>query len=134
MINVMNSPSIDILIVDDSNIILERLAYLLGETDLGINLFCVNYAVDGIQELEKRAPDILILDINLPGMSGIEMLRKVREMMHIQPIIIMLTNNAFSCYQSECIKMGANYFLDKAKDFQRIPSIIASAKKMTTIN
>jgi two-component system chemotaxis response regulator CheY len=127
----MNKPPIDILIVDDSNIILERLADLLGESDLGINLFCVNYAVDGIQELEKRSPRILILDINLPGMSGIEMLRKVREMMHVQPIIIMLTNNAFSCYQSECINMGADYFLDKAKDFQRIPAIIASAKEMS---
>ena len=130
----MKMTSIDILIVDDSNITLESLAELLGESDLGINLFCVNYALDGIQELEKRVPQILILDINLPGMSGIEMLRKVREMMHVQPIIIMLTNNAYACYETECIKMGADYFLDKSKDFYRLPSIIASSKEMIIAN
>ncbi len=123
----MKNPALDILIVDDSNIILESIADLLGESNLGINLYCVNYAVDGIREIEKRVPQILILDINLPGMSGIEMLRKVREMMFVQPIIIMLTNNAYSCYETECIKMGADYFLDKSKDFKRIPIIIAAA-------
>ena len=121
---------IEVLIVDDSNIILESLTGLLGENNPAINIVCVNYALDGFQVLERIAPQIVILDINLPGMSGIEMLRKVREMMHVQPIIIMLTNNAYACYETECIKMGADYFLDKSRDFQRIPSIISSVQEM----
>lgn len=124
------SKLIDVLIVDDSNIILESLTDLIGENNPNINLVCVNYALDGIQTLEKTAPRIVILDINLPGMSGIEMLRKVRELMHVQPIIIMLTNNAYTCYETECLKMGADYFLDKSKDFLRIPLIISAAQEM----
>ncbi len=130
----MTNQLIDVLIVDDSNIILESLSDLIGENNPGINLVCVNYALDGIQALEKTAPRIVILDINLPGMSGIEMLRKVRALMHIQPIIIMLTNNAYSCYERECMKIGADYFLDKSRDFQRIPLIISAAQEMIARN
>jgi DNA-binding response OmpR family regulator len=130
----MMSKLIDVLIVDDSNIILESLTKLIGELNPAINFLCVKYALDGLQELEKTAPRIVILDINLPGMSGIEMLRKVRELMHVQPIIIILTNNAYTCYKTECLKMGADYFLDKSKDFQQIPFIISAANETVLRN
>ena len=70
----------------------------------------------------------MVLDINMPGMNGIEMLKKMKISQAIKPVIIMLTNNTFAGYRDECIRLGAHYFLDKSRDFQLIPSIVEEIK------
>jgi len=64
------------------------------------------------------------LDINLPRLTGIQMMSKVRNMKITQPIFIVLTNTTISSYKRECLNMGADYFLYKSKDFLLIPNII----------
>lgn len=122
----MNSQSLSILIIDDSNIILKSLYQLLIDIPVVNEIICVNDALAGISKMEVSMPDLLILDINLIGMSGMDVLRKVRLMQSQQPIIIILTNNAIPEYKNECLKMGANYFLDKSRDFLLIQEIITA--------
>lgn len=124
-----NHQSMNILIVDDSNIILERLFQLLEEIPEVNGIVGVNDAFSGISKMEIEMPDLLILDINLPGMSGIDVLRSVRLMKKQQPTIIILTNNTIPGYKNECLNMGADYFLDKSREFMKIQEIIASTFK-----
>ena len=114
----------DILIVDDSDDVLERLTDLLNSSDLNKKVRCFNSALEALLQFKDSFPSIIILDINLPGLTGIQMMSKVRNMKITQPIFIVLTNTTISSYKRECLNIGADYFLDKSKDFLQIPIII----------
>jgi len=118
------SKSLDVLIIDDSEVILDMLSQLLQENSDVNRIICVNSAFEGLWKIEQQQFDMLILDINLPVMSGIQLLRRVRMMQVVQPVIIMLTNNTMSRYKDECLNIGADYFLDKSRDFMKILEII----------
>lgn len=115
---------IDILIVDDATIIIQQLSRLLSIHDAINSVHCAPTAEAGLKELYDKVPDILILDINLPGISGVEMLKKVRKDFKVRPLIIMLTNTPYAAYREECLAMGADFFLDKSRDFAALPGIV----------
>ncbi len=114
----------DILIVDDSYDVLERLTDLLANSDLNKKVKCFSSALEALIQFKDNFPSIIILDIHLPGLTGIQMMSKVRNMKITQPIFIILTNTTISSYKRECLNSGADYFLDKSKDFLQIPIII----------
>lgn len=114
----------DILIIDDSQEVLERLTNLLTSSDLNKKVKCYSSALEALIQLNESFPSIIILDINLPGLTGIQMMSKVRHMNITQPVFIVLTNTTITSYKRECLSIGANYYLDKSKDFLQIPIII----------
>jgi two-component system chemotaxis response regulator CheY len=114
----------DILIVDDSYDVLERLTDLLTSSDLNKKVKCFSSALEALIQFKDSFPSIIILDINLPGLTGIQMMSKVRNMKITQPVFIVFTNTTISSYKRECLNIGADYFLDKSKDFLQIPIII----------
>lgn len=75
--------------------------------------------------LSDPSPDIVLLDINLPGGSGIDILRDIRSR-YPRIIVIMLTNQSDDDYRAACKNLGARYFIDKSKEFEQVPAIIAS--------
>jgi two-component system chemotaxis response regulator CheY len=81
-------------------------------------------AEEANQWIEAYSPSLIFLDINLPGKNGLQMLKDIRANKSIDPIVVILTNNTLSGYRNECMQAGADYFLDKAKDFASIPDII----------
>lgn len=112
-----------VLIVDDSAIVQERLMSMLLEHE-GIDI--IGQAENGIEALKfvkEKKPDTVILDIRMPGGNGIEVLQEIKQ---IDPNIkvIMFTNYPYSQYRTKCMKSGADYFLDKSGEFNRIPEII----------
>jgi len=113
-----------ILIVDDSPLIVRRLIDMLSELP---NLEWIknagNYA-DGIELVQRHNPGILLLDINLPDKSGIELLRICKEN-NPATKVIMITNQANEQYRKLCLKLGADYFIDKSKEFEQIADTIA---------
>ena len=76
-----------------------------------------------MQLLADDAHDILLLDINMPGKSGIDLLRNNREQLAFSEVI-MLTNHAEAYYREQCMELGARYFLDKSNDFLQVPEIV----------
>ncbi len=77
--------------------------------------------------VEAQSPDVIILDIYLnedaPANSGITLLTMLRKS-HQNLQIIMLTNLSGPEYQGKCMELGANYFLDKSSEFERIPELL----------
>jgi len=120
----MCSCNTDILIVDDSYDVLERLTDLINSSDLNKKVKCFSSALEALLQFKDSFPSIIILDINLPGLTGIQMMSRVRNMKITQPVFIVLTNTTISSYKRECLNIGADYFLDKSKDFLQIPNII----------
>jgi len=114
-----------ILIIDDSSLIVERLINILRDLR---NVDSIKLAATGAEAsvlLEQSQPEIIFLDIHLPDKSGIELLNKIRTE-YPEIIVIMFTNEGNDFYKTLCFELGANYFIDKSKDFELIPDIISS--------
>ena len=73
--------------------------------------------------INELNPKIALLDINLPGKSGIDILNYIKEK-KADCRVIMITNHAFDSYRKKCIELGAEHFLDKSSDFEKIPTIL----------
>lgn len=119
--------------IDDTVLILQRLKSLLSEVKHVGRTEAVTSAEEALVLLDGYQPDIMVLDINMPGMSGIEMLRRMNFSRVVKPVVIMLTNNTFAGYRDECLRLGADYFLDKSRDFLMIPSILESIPKRSVL-
>ena len=130
----MNNSGLKILLIDDTRIVLQHLQTLLSELTQVSRTEAVMSAEEALTMLDNYEPDIMVLDINMPGMNGIEMLKKLPFKKMIRPVVIMLTNNTFAGYRDECMRLGADYFLDKSKDFQLIPSIVEKIQQHRVVS
>jgi CheY-like chemotaxis protein len=79
---------------------------------------------EAIKAIRRLRPDSVILDIRMPGMSGIQVLKKIKQDLRA-PVVIMLTNYPFGQYRRECAEAGADYFLNKSTEFEKINEILA---------
>lgn len=129
----MESRGLKVLLIDDTVMILQRLQSLLAEVKQVGSTESVTSAEEALVMLDGYQPDVMVLDINMPGMSGIDMLRSLQLKNMIKPVVIMLTNNTFAGYRDECMRLGADYFLDKSRDFLQIPSIVEKVKERNVL-
>jgi DNA-binding NarL/FixJ family response regulator len=123
MPNALEESKKTILVVDDSPLIIKRLLDMLSEIPhLGWIKQAGSYQ-EAAALIDEYQPRILLLDINLPDKSGIEILRSSKEN-HPTVKVIMITNQANEYYQKLCMKLGADCFIDKTKEFEKIAEII----------
>mgnify|MGYP000725227975 CR=1 FL=1 len=111
--------TLNVVIADDSPLVRERLAMLLSELD-GIEL--VGQAGTGdetLQAVERLKPDVLILDLHMPGNNGMEVLEAIKRG-GAGPVVIVLTAFPYPQYRERCLKAGAEYFFDKASEFEEV--------------
>ena len=124
--NVLPSPTPggkEVFIVDDSPVVRERLANLIGElSDVSI-IGEADIAFEAIQTIAKCKPDIVVLDISMPGGSGLYVLEKIKKDLPA-PVVIMLTNFAHEQYRQKCLQLGADHFFDKTTEFQKVLEVI----------
>lgn len=116
----------NILLVDDEKDFVEMLSMRLEEA--GEN---VTAAYDGtmcLDVLEKKPIDVVILDIKMPGMDGIQTLRKIK-ILHPLVEVILLTGHGSTETAIEGMKLGAFDYLLKPADFEDLQTILAGAKQ-----
>lgn len=111
------------IIIDDSELLRERLRSLLDEIE-GIELAGEAESLKQGQELVERvSPDVIFLDIRLRDGVSIDFIKKLK-MMHSQPIVIILTDYPYPQYRIRCLESGADYFLEKQGEFEKIPELV----------
>lgn len=111
-----------IIIAEDSDIIRKLLAGLIAKID---KVEIIGSAPDGdvaLRMIRKLNPDVVILDIEMPNKTGLEVLKEVRKDEDDSTVIIIFTAN--EAYRDECLVNGANYFLDKVTEFKLLVDII----------
>jgi DNA-binding NtrC family response regulator len=116
-----------ILIVDDEPSVRE---VLIGyfEHQYGPRGYTVEAAADGAQGLasaRRRRPALILLDIDMPGMNGVEALRGFRALDPKIPVI-MVTGNTNTRVAGEVIKDGAYSYLPKPFKFQYLDHLVAT--------
>lgn len=111
----------DVFISDDSPVVRVRLANMIEDIQ-GINLIGeANNVQDSIEKIEELKPDAIILDIRMPGGSGLDVLKKIKkDVQNHNPIIIVLTNYPYPQYRKKCLEAGADYFFDKSNEFHKV--------------
>ena len=107
------------MIVDDSAAVRERLRRLVQSSD---NLDVVCEAAEGDEAqrlLLATRPNVVILDLLLPGRTGLEILRHTRELLE-GTIVAILTNVVDPHILQECTRAGADYVFDKTGGIDRL--------------
>ncbi len=99
-----------ILILDDEVRITEKLKYHLDKRNFSV--FTANTPNEGFQVLEKEQPGILILDIMLPGMNGLDVLKKVKKE-YANTEVIMISGYGDMDMVIEAMRKGASDFIRK---------------------
>lgn len=123
----MEERKLNLLIVDDNVSFIGRVIRLLDETCKLAKIGTAHDYNEAIAYLENENPGIILLDINLPGRSGIEILREIKKRGR-KYLVVMISNHDNEYYREQCKKLGADHFLDKSGDFGALPEIINSYK------
>jgi two-component system KDP operon response regulator KdpE len=105
----MNKSGAHILVVDDEIEIVRALRRTL--TAHGYRVFTASSGEEAVQVTSKRRPDLLLLDLLLPGMSGLEVCRRVRAESNV-PIIVLSVKGA-ERDKVEALDLGADDYISK---------------------
>ena len=112
-----------VLLVDDAKRVRERLMALLAECSEIRIVGQVGNGMEALAAVEKLAPDAVVLDIRLPGKSGLQLLKEIKGK-YPETKVIMLTNYDFETYRKQCLQMGADHFFNKTLEFENVVTVL----------
>lgn len=111
-----------VFIVDDSAVLRERVIEMLSELP-GIEIIGHAQNVpDALSAIKKLNPDVVILDIRIPGGNGMDVLQDIKQKKGA-PMVIILTNYPYPQYRKKCLGLGADYFFDKSTEFEKVTEL-----------
>ena len=113
-----------VFIADDSEIVRKHLVAMLSEME-GVEI--AGQAEDSreaVDSISRSKPDVVVLDIRMPGGGGIQALELIKKAMP-QMIVIMLTNYPEPQYRQKCLQAGAEYFFDKSTEFEKVREVLS---------
>src|SRR5215510_8155713 len=103
-------PKSRILVIDDEGAIRDSLRMTLEYE--GYEFLAAATGQEGLAFAEREAPDLILLDIKMPGMDGMDVLGRLRAMNESVPVV-MISGHGSTATAVEAIKKGAIDFLDK---------------------
>ena len=118
----MNAERVKILVIDDDPKVSWILSEGLGET---YDVLSAKDGLEGIQMVSKTQPNLVLLDIKMPGMEGLEVLEKIKSMERPTEVI-MLSGHGETKNVVESIKRGASEFINKPFDVKEVELHIQS--------
>lgn len=112
-----------LLLVEDSSVLAERMAEVIREIPEIDLIGTVDSEKAALDELARRRVHIVVLDLHLKEGTGFGILRAISAL-PAKPRVLVLTNHDSAAYENDAIALGAAAFLDKARDFDRLPDIL----------
>lgn len=129
--------SFEVLLVEDDSADIELTQEALLENKFPVNLNAVRSGLDALCYLQQQppfqeavVPDLIFLDLNLPGMNGKEIIQKIREnvgLRHI-PIAVLTTSQAQQDI-SDSYMLGANCFVSKPNGLDEFNHVIQALEE-----
>jgi DNA-binding NarL/FixJ family response regulator len=120
--------AIKVAIVEDDEQVRENLATLIRETD---GFECVGTfpsGEDALDGMPRRAPDVVLMDVNLPGMSGVECVRLLKSQLpDLQVVILTVYDDSDRIFQA--LQMGASGYLLKRSTSEEILRAVADVHR-----
>ncbi len=123
MENDKDTGKIRILLVDDEKDFVDALSQRMQMRDLSADI-ALN-GEEALEQLNKQPPDVMVLDLRMPGVDGMDVLRRVKkEHPHVQ--VIMLTGQGSEKDEREARRLGAFDYLEKPVNIDTLVSRIRS--------
>jgi CheY-like chemotaxis protein len=111
------------LVVDDSRVAAHTIAQALEL--LGYETEVAYGPRSAIESLARRIPDVILLDINMPGIDGVEVCRYLRRDPRTEQVpIIAMSSEVQEPTVTQIRKAGANFFLSKPLDIDALDSVL----------
>lgn len=126
----MVSKKLTVLIVDDSKLMIDKIIELLDNCEVIGKIYSSLTYSNAIGLIDSKRPDVALLDINLQDRSGIDILSYIREN-NAEMKVIMFTNNVSNYHKEQCLKIGADHFIDKSQDFDILSLLIVGLAKQS---
>jgi DNA-binding NtrC family response regulator len=117
---------VSILIIDDEVELCQNLSEMLKEGEEGYGVSIANSGKKGLAKIKEEVPDLVLLDIKMPGMDGIETLEKIKAIDR-DILVIMLT--AYQTVETavEAMKLSAYDYISKPFNYEELKIIIKRA-------
>jgi DNA-binding NarL/FixJ family response regulator len=121
-----HSPLLRVLLAEDSTLLAARLTELIRRLPDVELIGTVDCEADALSRVASSTPDVLILDLHLRSGSGFGVLRALTASGATgqRPKIVILTNFGLPEYRREAEAFGVEAFLDKSRDYFRLPSLL----------
>lgn len=119
-----------VFIVEDSAPIRERLIELTDEIDGAAMVGFAETPADAIAGILNTRPDFVVLDYQLLGGTGVDVMRAVRPKAP-NIVFVVLTNHANLQYRRRCLEAGASWFFDKSTEFSKIRDVITGLARVS---
>jgi DNA-binding NarL/FixJ family response regulator len=116
-----------VLVIDDSAPVRARLVSLLGIELPEALIYATSSGETAIDFVRSHQIDVIVLDLHLPGREGLDLLGALKRA-EAAPRVLVLTADATDQHRRACLALGAEAFLDKATEFDRVAALIMSDK------
>jgi DNA-binding NarL/FixJ family response regulator len=112
-----------VLLVEDSKVLTERLSEAIKQIADVELVGTADTEAGAVAAVKNEAVDVIILDLHLKQGTGFGVMRALAAT-QLKPRIVVLTNYDLPEYKNAAIALGASHFLDKARDYGRLPEIL----------
>ena len=116
----------NVLVVDDEKALVKAIVATLREVDE--SAWGAHSGKECLEVLQKENIDVIILDIKMPGMDGVETLQAIKQKFPLVEVV-MLTGHGTIETSVECMKLGAFDYILKPADFSELLDKIRAARK-----
>jgi DNA-binding response OmpR family regulator/phosphoribosyl 1,2-cyclic phosphodiesterase len=128
-----NSENIDIIVIDDDPMTGELTKDILK--DEGWNILLIDDSMKAIEGIKKYRPKLVIADIMMPGINGMEICKRIKSEPEIKTTrVIILSGKSYETEKQKAINLGADYFIPKpyepAKLIEIVKTILGSTTKV----
>jgi two-component system nitrogen regulation response regulator NtrX len=113
-----------ILIIDDESAIRDSFKMILEYE--GYEVLTAATGEEGIAQSEREAPDLIFLDVKMPGMDGLEVLQRLRHLVEVTPVVVISGHGTVST-AVEATKLGAFDFIEKPLERERVLVTVRNA-------
>jgi DNA-binding NarL/FixJ family response regulator len=113
--------TIKVFLADDSMVLRERVLDMLCDIPGVEVLGCAEDALHAIDCIRRLRPDAVIVDIQMPHGSGLDILKNLRAV----NVRIVFTNFPYPQYRKRALDCGADYFFDKTTEFEKLRELFA---------
>jgi len=125
-----------VLIVDDQAMMLKLMAYPLEQE--GYTIVTAMTGVEALQKIQSEQPDLVILDVMLPDTNGIEVTKRIRQVLHLTDLpIIILSGQTELAAKIQGLESGADEYVTKPVDPKemavRVRTLLARTQRLRQV-
>ena len=120
-----------LLVDDDPDLILAQMNHVFGTSQHRIDV--ARTGEEGIRSVAERAPDVVLLDLRLPDLSGLEVYQRIRQVDARIPVLFITAATAAE-HAIEAMKQGAYDYLIKPLDTQHLRRVVGEALELSRLS